>query len=224
MKLFIIHGEHTLDSYNRLQEYIKKARKNDWEIQYLDKDIPNIKDGILGQSLFSKERLLVLKDIKLLSTEFSKWLKTNGKRIDSNLVIYHNGLILQKIIKSLPTAEKTEEYKITKLIWGFLDSFFPGNAKNAYKLFHEITKKDAPEFVFAMLARQIRDIYWAKVDPKTMEYPSWRVGKLKNLASKYTVSELEELISELTQADINSKTSRGNISDSLDFLIAKYLE
>src|SRR4030042_2754953 len=224
MKIFIIHGEHTLNSYNRLQEYIKYAREKNWEIQYIDKDVLNIHEAFLGQSLFTKNRLIVLKDIHFLGQTFIKWIKTNEKRIESDLIIYHRGIVSQKIIKSLPKPEKIEEFKIPKLIWGFLDSFFPSNAKNAYKLFHEIIKNEAAEFVFAMLARQMRDIYWAKVDSKTMDYPSWRTGKLKNLALKYDCDTLENLIDEMSKADINSKTSNTELTKSLDFLIAKYLE
>lgn len=224
MKIFIIHGEHTLNSYERMQDYIKKAKEKGWEIQNIDVDNQNLQDAFLGQSLFTKNRLLILKEIKLLNANLLKWLSANEKKIDLSLVIYHRGIIPQKTIKALPKLEKVEEFKITKLIWSFLDSLFPGNAKMVYKLFHEVVKNEAVEFVFAMMARQIRDIYWAKVDPKTMEYPAWRVGKLKNLASKFSQEGLETLIDEMVQADINSKTSHTDLEKSLDFLIAKYLE
>ena len=224
MKIFIIHGEHTLNSYNRLQEYIKKAREKDWEIQYAEKDDKNIREIFLGQSLFLKDRLLVIKDIQILSGVFLNWLKDNEKRIPGSLIIYHRGKISSRLIRSLPKTDKAEEFELPKFIWSFLDSFFPGNAKNAYKLLHEAIKTEPVEFVFAMLARQIRDIYWAKVDPSTMECPSWRVAKYKNLASKFKTETLEELIDEMSQADINSKTSHTDLTRSLDFIIAKYLE
>ena len=224
MKIFIINGEHTLNSYNRLQDYIKRAKEKDWEIQYAENDGKNIKDIFLGQSLFQKERLLILKDIKLINPNLIKWLKNNEKRLTGSVIFYHRGIIPARLIKSLPKTDKVEEFKITKLIWSFLDSFFPGNAKSSYKLFHEVIKNEAVEFVFAMLARQIRDIYWAKVDPKTMEYPSWRVAKYKNLSSRFDKETLEELIDEMCRTDINAKTSHTDLSRSLDFIIAKYLE
>lgn len=224
MKIFLIHGEHTLNSYNRLQEYIKRAKEKEWEIQYVENDGKNIKDIFLGQSLFQKERLLILKEIKLINPNFIKWLKNNEKRLTGSVIFYHRDIISARLIKSLPKTDKVEEFKITKLIWSFLDSFFPGNVKNTIKLFHEVVKTEAVEFVFAMLARQVRDIYWAKVDPKTMEYPTWRIAKYKNLSSKFKTETLEELIDEMSQTDINAKTSHTDLSRSLDFIIAKYLE
>lgn len=224
MKIFIIHGEHTLDSYERLQEYVKKAKSKNWEIKYFENVSSELKNELIGQSLFSDKRLIIVKDIKLLSKNNIKWIKTNQNRIQLNIIIYHKGALKKTFINSLPKADKIEEFKIPKLIWSFLDSFFPGNSKNCYKLFHEVTKNESIEFLFAMLARQVRDIYWARVDPKTLGYPSWRIGKLKKLASRYTKNDLEKLIEKLVEADIKSKTSHTSLEKSLDFLIATVLE
>ncbi|MBN1969276.1 MAG: hypothetical protein JW870_07905 [Candidatus Delongbacteria bacterium] len=224
MKIFVIHGDHTLNSYERLQSYVKKARSKEWEIINIDKSTNSVKEEILGQSLFNEKRLLVIKDVKLLTPSLVKWIKNNEGRINCSLIIYHNNIIPKRALNTLPNPEKLEEYKIPKLIWSFLDSLFPGNVKNIYKLFHEVIKNEAVEFVFAMLARQFRDIYWAKVDPKTMDYPAWRVSKLKKLASHYKKNELEKIIEELSLVDINSKTSQASLENSLDFLMVKYLE
>jgi DNA polymerase III delta subunit len=224
MKIFVIHGEHSLNSYERLQEYIKRAKSKKWEIKYYENGSNGFKNEILGQSLFSEKRLIIIKDIKLLSKSNTKWLQNNQERVQCNLIIYHKASIPKRTINSLPKTDKIEEFKIPKLIWSFLDSFFPRNAKNCYKLFHEVIKKEAIEFVFAMLARQVRDIYWAKVDSKTMDYPSWRLNKLKKQASRFSKKDLENIIEDMSNADIKSKTSHTNLEKSLDFIIAKYLE
>jgi len=224
MKIFVLHGDNTQYSYNRLQKYIKKAKDRGWEINYVESKNINIREVILGKSLFDKERLLIINDISVLDKGLINWLKSNSKRIDCYLIIYHHSLLNKNFLKSLPDPDKIEVFEIPKLIWSFLDSFFPGNAKNVYKLLHEIIKNEPPELLFIMLARQLRDIYWAKVDSKTMEYPAWRVSKLKKLASKFSINLLQELIYEMSKADIGSKTSQSELTDSLDFIMAKYLE
>ncbi len=224
MKVFVLHGEHNLNSYSRLQEYLKAARKKDWEIQNIESNVTNLRESLVGQSLFNKSRLFVLKDIMLLDKKNLDWLRKEGKNIEGGLLIHHKGLLPQRLLKSLPKLEKIEVFKVSKLIWNFLDSFFPDNAKNAYKLFHEAEKTDPPEFIFAMLAKHLRDIYWAKVDAKTLDYPSWRKGKLMSQAAKFDKEKLEKLIDELALADIKAKTSQTELPDSLDFLIATYLE
>ncbi len=224
MKIFLIHGDHTLNSYNRLQDYVKRLKDQNIEIQRIENETKEIREKLLGQSLFSNSRFIIIKDINIINSNLIKWINKNDKRINANIIIYHRGIIPQKLIKSLGRIEKNEEFKIPKLIWSFLDSFFPSNIKNAYKLFHEVLKNEPIEFIFAMLVKQTRDIYWTKVDPKTMDYPSWRVGKLKNLASKFDLEKLEKLIEEIAITDIKVKTSQADLTQSLDFLIAKYLE
>lgn len=224
MKIVILHGEHTLKSYERLQKYLSVAKRKSWEVSVVADDKENLREVLVGESLFTKDRLVVIEDTKLLTSDFLKWLKKNSDGISTNLVIYHKGVMHQRTIKALPKVEKVEEFKLTKLIWSFLDSFFPGNAKNVYKLFHEAIKTDPPEFIFAMLVRHIRDIYWAKVDARSMEYPPWRIGKLKGLAAKFEKDKLVKLIDELSVADIKAKTSQMELTDSLDFIIATHLE
>lgn len=224
MKLFIIHGDHSLNSYEKLQEYLSKAKNKGWETINIDREKENFKNELIGQSLFSEKRLVILNDIRFLTKSNSEWIKDNQDRIRCILIIHHKGIVKKSMLNKLPKPTKIEEFKIPKLIWSFLDSFFPNNSKNCYKLFHEVIKNEAIEFVFAMLARQVRDIYWAKIDPKTLNYPSWRLNKLKKLSSRFSRKELEIIIEEMSQADIKSKTSQADLSKSLDFIIAKYLE
>jgi hypothetical protein len=111
MKIFMIHGEHTLNSYNRLQDYLKKARERGWEIEYVEKGSDSVRQTFLGQSLFTKERLLVIKDIQLLDRKLIKWIDNNHKRISSNLIIYHRGIIPQKLIKSFPNPKRPKNLR-----------------------------------------------------------------------------------------------------------------
>ena len=134
-------------------------------------------------------------------------------------------------MKQLPKIDKVEEFKLPKLIWSFLDSCFPGNAKNALLLLHEIIKNEPVEFVFSLLAKHLRDLYWVKVDSPPgqrpsgpVAYPSWRVEKLKRQSHKFSEGSLEDLINSLAQADIKAKTSQGELIDLLDFIIATKLE
>ena len=128
------------------------------------------------------------------------------------------------MIKILPPITKTEEYKLPKLIFKFLESFWPGNAKASIRLLHEVIRDEAPEFVFNLLSRHLRDIYWAMLDKESMSYPSWRVGKLTQQAKRFKDGQVQSLIQTFAEIDIQAKTSKANIIDSLDFIIASELE
>ena|SRR3989344_2010632 len=224
MKIIILHGDNILESYERLQKFIDNAQSRSWEIIRISNTSQNIPEALVSSSLFEKEKLVVVENITFLGATVKKWVKQKADKLNTTLVIYHPGNITKTFINSLPKVEKIEEFKLPKLIWSFLDSCYPGNAKNALLLLHEIIKNDPVEFVFSLLAKQMRDLYWVKVDAKSIPYPSWRVEKLKRQSHKFPEGSIEGLIDSLAQADITSKTSQGNLIDLLDFIIATKLE
>ncbi len=206
MKLIILHGDFTAKSYERLSKFISEAKKRGWEISDYDHET------VGNQSLFAGERFVVLRDYKTLNKkDISKLNNYPG-----TLVIYNEGNIPQTFLKTL-TNPKIEEFKLPKIIWNFLDNF-------SIRLFHEVIKTEPVEFVFSLLAKRFRDLYWVQVSPETLLYQSWRISKLKKQASNYSTNQLSRLINKLAEIDIKVKTSKANLTSSLDFLFLTKLE
>jgi len=206
MKLIILHGDYVNKSYARLAQFIHEAKRRGWEISDYDKETVD------NQSLFAVERFVVLRDYKTLN-------KRDILRLDKHpgtLVVYHEGNIPQTFLKML-TNPVIEEYKLTKIIWNFLDNI-------SIKLLHEVIKTEPVEFVFSVLAKRFRDLYWVKTDLRSMIYDSWRKTKLQKQAQKYTTSRVVQIINELAEIDIKVKTSKANLISSLDFLLLTKLE
>jgi len=223
MKIIVIHGDNVMQSYNRLQKFIGVSKSRDWEIKRTNSGKLNIKELLGSDSLFQKEKLVIADDIRLFNKNVFNWLKKRSD-IDTTLVIYHGGTLNKTFLNSLPKNYKVEEFKLPKLIWSFLESFYPGNARNCLLILHQIVGNESIEFVFSLLAKHMRDVYWAKIDNKSMSYPSWRIEKLQRQAQRYTLDKLKLIINEFADADIKSKTSDSNLSDLLDFITATKLE
>lgn len=224
MTIILLHGEDEVKSYERLQKFIETAKGRSWEVVYLDNSVLTFAEALSSAPLFVGERFFVLADIKKLGKKESEWLRKKYKELNGNLVIYHPGIIPVSLINSLPKDIKTEEFKLPKLVFEFLEAVRPKNQKRAIELLHGLSKKDAPEFTFSLLAKHIRDLYWVKVESGSLPYPSWRVGKLKNQANFFEVDKLKELIESLAQIDVEAKTSQSEIIPSLDLLLATKLE
>ncbi|MGD0523265.1 MAG: hypothetical protein ABSA43_01760 [Candidatus Microgenomates bacterium] len=214
MDIFIIHGEYSLKSYGRLQLYLDKAKNKNWEIINIEKDF---NQTIRTQSLFGRQNLYLLKNLKLIDN------KTISK-LTGNLIIYSSDKISDTFIKSLPTAKKIEEFILPKSIFNFLDSFFPGNSAECLSLLHQIVEHEPIEFIFTLLGKTLRDLYWVKISPSDIPYPSWRVDKLERQAFRFSEGLLKEIISDLAEIDIKAKTSQGELLDSLDLLIIKKIK
>lgn len=223
MKLLILHGDDQIKLYARFQKFIETAKSRSWEIAYLD-DALSIKESLLASSLFGAQRFFVLRDIKRLGKSEIEWLKKHSSEIGGNLVIYHEGYIPVGITKGITENVKIEEFKLPKIIFSLMDMIRPGNSVQIIKTLHKIIETEPVEFVFILIAKHMRDLFWAKTDLNSMPYPSWRSSKLKNQSDSFTLKRLQQFIDSLSNIDIQVKTSKANLLSSLDLLIVKSLE
>jgi hypothetical protein len=212
MKIIVLHGEDTEKSYERLVKFMESARSRNWEI--ITDQFP------ATPSLFGVERLIVYRDFKLLSqTDIKKFTKFDG-----TLVIYHQAVLSQAFLKSLPRDTKIEKFDLPKLLYVFLESISPGNEKKSVKILHDLTRNTVVELVFYMLCRHLRDLYWVLVDPSSMMIPSWRLGRLRTQAEKFGVDLLKQMINKLSEIDIEVKTGTSDLASSLDLFIIKNIQ
>lgn len=223
MRLILLHGDDYKKSFDRLETFIDSAKKRNWNIERLSSQ-DNISDALISQSLFGEEKLFIIEDADRINKGKIKWMTENLESIEGTLVLYSKKSLNKTFIKSLPELKKIEEYKLPKIIWSFLDSLYPGNSRNSLKLFHKLLEHEAAEFIFNFVARQVRDMYFLKIAHDSLDYPSWRKGKLIAQARKFNGDQLERLVKKLSDADIKSKTSKGNIAELLDYIIITELE
>jgi DNA polymerase III delta subunit len=224
MKIIVLHGENVPESYDRLQKFIQSAKDRAWEITSTSDTSSSLAEIISSESLFSKDRLVIVEDIKLLTKKTIDWMKKNTNSIQVTMIIYSKTIISKTFIKSLPKVDKVEEFTLPKHIWTLLDSLYPGNSKNILILLHKLGAKEPLEFVFSLIAKTLRDIYWVKKDSKGLPYPSWRITKLQRQSQRYDETQLKSLISDLADIDIKVKTSQAELLSELDFLIATKLQ
>lgn len=212
MKIIVLHGDDTTKSYERLTRFVETAKKRGWEIVYDDLGVT--------ESLFGNDKLIILKDIKLLTKKSLEALSN----VSGTLVIYSEKDIPVTFLKTLPKDTKIEKFELPKILFVFLEAFYPGNSVRCLQLLHELIKSQAVELVFFMLARHLRDLYWISVDTKSTHFQAWQASKLKNQANKFTIQQLKQIISLLSDIDIKVKTSKADLLTSLDLLIVKQLE
>lgn len=212
MKIIVLHGDNSEASYERLIKFIDTAKKRNWEI--VTDEFPNT------PSLFGNERLIIYRDFSLLTKNDIK----NFDRFDGTLVIYHDGILPQTFLKLMPNDFKMEKFELPKILFTFLESFYSGNSTRTLKLLHNLIKAEAIELVFFMLARHLKELYLVSIDPKTSQYPSWKLSKLKFQAEKFKLEKLKQIIDLLADIDIAVKSSKADLLASLDLTIVKQLE
>ena len=224
MKVFLIHGDDLVKSHERLGKFIAEAKKRNWEVLFIDDSNLAFAEAISSASLFSTDRFLVHRDFKKLAKLDLNFLFKKSDLLPGNLVLYSDSEVPKSLISKLPQSTKVEEFKLPFPVWKFLDSFYPGNGKTVINMLHEIIESEPIEFIFGLLARLLRDLYWVNAGLSTLKYQPWRLNKLKVQSEKFKGNLLELIISELAEADIKSKTSSESLVSLLDFIIISKLE
>jgi len=197
---------------------MESARKRGWVVKrFSAKDISSLELEFRSNSLFQAKTLFVLSDPDSLKPKELEWLSVS-KSVDGTLVFFKEGVIGAKILNAIPD-KKIEKSEFSKTIWKFMDSFYPKNSKVCISLFHETIANDPVEMVFVLLARHLRDLYYVLEDSDGFNGPPWRVKKLEVQANKFGAEKLKEIINELAEIDVEVKTTRKDLKDSLDLLI-----
>ncbi len=224
MKIIILHGEDTAKLYERLKKFIDVARSRSWEVSYIDELKDNFEEILSATSLFGSERFFILKDFKKLSKKSYAWLNKKYTELSGTLIVYSEGTLNATTLKSFPADSKIEEFKLPVLLWNFLDGLVPGNCTREVSMLHKILEKQPAEFIFTLISRHFRDLYWVKSDASSSGFPFWKINKLKSQAAKYTEDELKNLLNILAEVDIKVKTSKADLTNELDLFIIKQLE
>lgn len=218
MKIVCIYGDDTLSSYKRFTHIVAEIKKRGWEHLAASN---SLSETLASGSLFSTERLVSATNASKISVKEYTWLDKHNDEYEGRLLLYFQASVPAAIKKLLPKETTYEEFKLKKELFGFLEMVAPGRGELLLKQFHKIIETDAPELVLAMLARQLRDLAWIKMDPKSMNIPDWRKRKLQNQATKFSLEKLQQFVSDVSDADIKSKRGQGEIVQLLDLIFIK---
>ncbi len=149
MKIIILHGDDTINSYKRLTKFIDEAKKRGWDI---------INDKIEDTpSLFGTEKLIIVRDYKIIGKKELNLIK----KIPGTLVIYTTGLHPAVSLKMI-NPDKTEKFELPQLLWKFLDNM-------TIKNFHELLKTQPVEYILAMMAWKLKQKYLRNPTPEVIQ-------------------------------------------------------
>jgi DNA polymerase III delta subunit len=224
MKVTLIHGENSEASLDYLKGTIDSFKKNGLQINKISDSTLSLSESLSAGNLFSQPNLYLLENPAKISPQEIKWLSEKTKTFPGTLIIYYDSQQPVTTLKALSGISEVKEFKLPRIIFSFLESFVPGKARESLLFLHELVKRQPPEFVFAVLAKHLRDLYWAKVAAETLEYPDWRLSRLRKQASTFSEEKIKKIINALAKIDVSAKTSKQELTSSLDLLIASQLQ
>lgn len=224
MKITLIHGEDTTTSRDRFKKIIQTVRSRGWEVAGISPGKLSLQEQLTTNSLFSKESLFVIDNLKKFGKKDLEWISKSHHFYDGNLLSWHEGDIPAASLRTWPKGVRFEKFDLPQELFIFLEALYPGNSNASLKLFHSLLARQHEQFIFTMMARHFRDLYWVSRDKGSMEIPTWRAEKLARQAQKFESGQIKKIINLLAACDVATKTSRQSLTRSLDLVISSQLK
>ncbi len=225
--LYLLHGDDIATSRNRLIQLKKLFTGSEQRV--LDGkslDETTLTQAVSSHSLFGNETLVIIenlfgrlgKKVKLID-KLAKILVTESA--NSEIILWEDREIGLTVSKSLGAKAKIEVYKLPVVLWQFLDTLTPKKTKYLLNLYEKAVTTNAPELLFALLVKRIRQLIMLNGGIKPVDLQSWQAARLTTQAQNFTIEQLELAHANLLHLEYRLKS--GNTPFGMSELIEQWL-
>lgn len=228
--LTLIHGDNQVQSRQLLTQLVREVRESGInEVQYLagkSLDLTQLSQSLLSNALFDAGRLVVIEELfaktakKVLNDSLGILSKLDpGGEI--GVIIWEPKSITKNQAKKLSNFS-IKEHKTSAAIFQYLDLFGTASLQQALSKLRLCCRKDSPQLVLYMLARQVRLMIQVMHDEARLA--PWQKGKLKKQIDSIGKEKVMQLHAEVLEVDYQSKTGQLaiDLADKLELITAEY--
>lgn len=222
--LYLIHGDHIEVSRNKLVE-IKSAAagKEIREINGKRFDQNSLVQALESSSLFGGDVLVVIEGFISNAKKREKTFTSTLERIVEaaqtvDVVLYEEKEVEKTTLAKLGANTQVSLHKMPVIIFQFLDSVRPNNAKASLLYFNEVTTHEPAEIVFVLLVRRVRQLMQLADHVMPDGLQSWQADRLTSQARHFTIEQLVAMHTRLLETDIAIKTG------SSPFTLAQHIQ
>jgi len=224
--LQLFYGRDSL----RMDEYYLEFRKNYSEIVPIENLFPQTVEEKLGTTgLFSEKKLFVFKNIFAkqirlgkVSQNLDQLLKVLARFSDRAILFIEEDEKKLKYYKQYFPNILTKEFKVSQVLFTFLDSFKPGNFADCFRYWQKAQLTDAPELIFFLLKRRLRELLAVRQNELRGNYQPWYLAKLKSQSQAFETAKLLKIYHSLFNFEVGQKQGIQplKVSQALETIIA----
>lgn len=225
--IVIIHGDDTVASRKKLEEYSKNT-----DITFDHKSsVDDIIDAVSSQSLFDAKKTVIVEQFAPLAKDksFLAFLQTVEKKPDISLIFWEDEKAPITFLKKFPSSTNFL-FELPKLFFAFLDGAYPGNGVQESKLLKKMPPNFSDVQIFYALVKRVRLLLMLKSDGKKfdelLKMSPWQERKLVEQARRWKSSQLISFYSQLFEVEKSLKTSSLPLSliNHIDILLINALQ
>lgn len=219
----LLHGDYIEASRNELTRLKEKAQGK--EVRVLDGrtiELTDLTQSLESTSLFGGDVVVVIERLFGKIGKFPKKIEQVATVIAKNsatdILLWEEKEIGATPIKHLGQDVTVRLFKLPVLIFQLLDGIRKGNAKQLVTLFSQIQQTDAPELVFSMVVKRVRQLIQIADGAKPEGVAPWQLSRLTTQTKSFTMGELLVHYAALHDAEVSIKTGVS------PFTMAQHLE
>lgn len=208
----IFHGDNQVASRQALLNFLQKKPVDFWQkIDASKLEIADVESALASESLFADEQGIVFEGLlSLIKSKKKDSLLELIRQSEKPLVLWDGKKIPVTTLKKFPNAQ-IQEFPISQQLWKFLDELGSKSKVSQLRLFHEICQREAAEFIFVMVQRQIRLLLAVQLR-ETASIPAFQLRKLQSQTKRFTLEKLLHAHEKLYQIDQKNKQSKSLLS------------
>lgn len=215
MKSVLVHGDDEVVVYRHYENVVADLKKTHEVI-----DLTGTTGYSPRQSLFSELVVYQMKLTSLADLQLFLTYVTHGHLV----VGYYDKLFTPTQIKKIDNKKvEVRQFKLSKVIWQFLESLTPNNSE-IWLLFEAVKKEGSLEMIFGMVLRQLAHLNLAKFGSLEGVVFGWQKSKLQSQANKFEAKLLKKITSEALSLDVSVKTGILNIDTAITRLLLMIIE
>lgn len=225
--MIILHGEDTTKSYAKLVLFTDEKKLKNVEVitrDYSEIDTTYLRQELGSKGLFGNDKCFVIKNLLSgnKSNNKEKLIEIISKNTDRDIILWENKAITVSILKHFKEA-KIEIFTVSPIIFKFLDCLRPTNTSNILTSWKKmIIEKTEPEFIFAMLVRQIKLLIQAKTGPENLKLAPYPMRLITSQATCFQIEHLLNLYNMLFEIEVKIKT--GKSTANIEYLLYHFLQ
>lgn len=227
--LYLLHGDEPEALRKKLSEL--KADAKNKEVREVDGkhiDPTSLTQALESSSLFGGDVLIVIEGfISNAKKREKSFAATLTKIVEASktadIILYEEKEVDKTTQAKLDPRVSTVLCKTPVVLFTFLDSLRPGNARVSLASFTETVAHEPAEIVFVLIVRRVRQLIQLSdgVTPEGLQ--GWQAGRLTAQARHFTIDKLVAMHESLLNIDIAIKTGTSpfTLSQLLEQFIIK---
>lgn len=217
----ILHGGDIVSSRKVLEAIRASHDKQDTIILDAKKtDFSSLKLALETPAFFSHSRLVILENFFGTNPKKESLDYLSSGEPLADLVVWENKEISQRLPAKLSRSAQIRLFKTPAVVFKFLDSLYPKNARDGLLLLHKTLEKSSASLVFYLLVRHVRELILVKSGQRK-GLAFWKLRKLLAQVEYFSFESLRKLYRKLLLIDLQQKTgqSRFDLIGELEMIV-----